>query len=88
MDGDQEKAIESMLLGLYGKIQKTVELSSLSEGEKSIIIMIDDLSFMEVATNGSSSRVLDFLRYCYSLTTEFVRYLLFVTGIHNNSTYS
>lgn len=71
IDGDQEKAIESMLLGLYGKVQRTVELCSLPEGEKNIIIMIDDLSLMEVATNCSSSHVLDFLHYCYSLTTEF-----------------
>lgn len=72
-DGDQEKAIESMLLGLYGKLQKTVELCSLPETNKNITIMIDDVSLMEVAANGSSNRVLDFLHYCYSLTTEYVR---------------
>lgn len=70
-DGDQEKAIESMLLGLYGKLQKTVELCSLPETNKNITIMIDDVSLMEVAANGSSNRVLDFLHYCYSLTTEY-----------------
>uniref|UniRef100_A0A5B7BFV1 Putative elongator complex protein 6 n=1 Tax=Davidia involucrata TaxID=16924 RepID=A0A5B7BFV1_DAVIN len=33
--------------------------------------MIDDISLMEVAANGSSNHVLDFLHYCYTLTAQF-----------------
>lgn len=63
-----------MLLSVYGKIQKAVELCSLPEGSKNITIMIDDISLMEVAVRGSSNQVIDFLHYCYTLATRFVRY--------------
>ena len=43
------------------------------ENRKSITIMIDDISLMEVAANGSTNHVLDFLHYCHTLTLEFVR---------------
>ncbi|PNX97236.1 elongator complex protein 6-like [Trifolium pratense] len=33
--------------------------------------MIDDISFLQVAANGSSNDVLDFLHYCYTLTSEY-----------------
>ncbi|XP_021901510.1 elongator complex protein 6 [Carica papaya] len=33
--------------------------------------MIDDVSLMEVAANGCSNHVLDFLHYCHTLTSEF-----------------
>ncbi|XP_057981843.1 elongator complex protein 6 isoform X2 [Malania oleifera] len=69
-DGDGENC-ESGLIALYGRIQKAVEGSVLSEGRRNCItIMIDDLSLMEVATNGSSNHVLNFLHYCHSLTSE------------------
>lgn len=35
--------------------------------------MIDDISLMEVAANGSPHHVLDFLHYCHTLISEFVR---------------
>ncbi|KAF8397607.1 hypothetical protein HHK36_016527 [Tetracentron sinense] len=70
-DGDEKHNIEGGLVELYGKIQKTVEVSALSEDSRNCItIMIDDISLMEVAANGSSNHVLDFLHYCYTLTSE------------------
>ncbi|XP_027086212.1 elongator complex protein 6-like isoform X1 [Coffea arabica] len=68
---DGEKGAEDLLLSVYGKIQKTVELCSSREGYKNSTIMIDDISLMEVALCGSSNLVLDFLHYCYSLATQF-----------------
>ncbi|XP_031118483.1 elongator complex protein 6 [Ipomoea triloba] len=68
---DGGETIENGLLALYGKLQKTVEVSFASEGLRNITVMIDDVSQIEVAANGSSSHVLDFLHYCYTLTTEF-----------------
>ncbi|KAK3034434.1 hypothetical protein RJ639_034671 [Escallonia herrerae] len=59
----------------YGKIQKAVEVSLLAESKRNIIVMIDDLSLVEVAANGSSNHVVDFLHYCHTLTTQFVEYL-------------
>ncbi|KAB2026236.1 hypothetical protein ES319_D06G205400v1 [Gossypium barbadense] len=61
---------EGGLIALYGKIHKTI--SALPEiSWKNVSIIIDDLSLMEVAANGSSDYVLDFLHYCRTLTSEF-----------------
>ncbi|VFQ63496.1 unnamed protein product [Cuscuta campestris] len=68
---DGGESIENGLLALYGKIQKAVEASYTSTGSRNITVMIDDVSQIEVAVNGSSNHVLDFLHYCYTLTTEF-----------------
>jgi hypothetical protein len=57
---------------LYGKIEKVVS-SLLQENKKCITIVVDDLSLMEAAANGSSNYVLDFLHYCHTLTSAFVR---------------
>ncbi|XAR56118.1 hypothetical protein NMG60_11036456 [Bertholletia excelsa] len=65
-DGD----VKGGLVELYGNIQKAVAASALPSS-RSITIMVDDLSLMEVAANGSSNHVLDFLHYCHTLTTEF-----------------
>ncbi|PSS33449.1 Elongator complex protein [Actinidia chinensis var. chinensis] len=70
-DGNEGKTCKGGLLELYGKIQKSVEASLLPGGSRSITILIDDISLMEVAVKGSSSHVLDFLHYCRTLTTEF-----------------
>ncbi|KAA8539380.1 hypothetical protein F0562_026072 [Nyssa sinensis] len=71
-DGDGGKTNEGGLLELYGKIHEAVEICALSEDNRNCItIMIDDISLMEVAANGSSNHVLDFLHYCYTLTTQF-----------------
>ncbi|CAL5363547.1 unnamed protein product [Camellia sinensis] len=77
-DGDGEKTCKGGLLDLYGKIQKAVEVSVLTGGTRRITIMIDDISLMEVAANGSSNHVLDFLHYCQTLTTEFGCSLVFL----------
>ncbi|XP_057475454.1 elongator complex protein 6-like isoform X4 [Actinidia eriantha] len=73
-DGDEAKICKGGVLELYGKIQKSVEVSLLPGGSRSITILIDDIFLMEVAAKGSSSHVLDFLHYCRTLTTEFVRH--------------
>lgn len=56
---------------LYGKILEFVEANTLTDAKQSITVVIDDLSLMEVAANGSSNHILDFLHYCHTLTTEF-----------------
>lgn len=62
------------LIDLYGKIQKIVEDIALNGGNKKrITIILDDFSLIEVATDGSFSHSLDFLQYCYTLTSENVR---------------
>lgn len=73
LDGDGSKTCEVGLLAAFGKIQKAVEASALAESKGNITIMIDDISLMEVAAHGSSNHVLDFLQYCHTLTTQFVR---------------
>ncbi|KAF5729546.1 elongator complex protein 6 [Tripterygium wilfordii] len=68
-EGDERKGKDG-LVELYRKVQTLV--SSLPEDKKKCItIMVDDVSLMEVATNGSSDHALDFLRYCHTLTSEF-----------------
>lgn len=72
LDGDQGRIGEGTLVSLYEKIQK--KLSGLPGDKKNYVtIMIDDVSLMEVAANGASDFVLDFLHYCHALTSEFVR---------------
>ncbi|CAN4094587.1 unnamed protein product [Withania somnifera] len=68
MEGKQEK---DGLLALYGEIEKAVEIYSSLEGSRTITVMIDDVSLMEVAANGSSNHVLDFLHYCYTLKAKY-----------------
>ncbi|GAV63723.1 DUF2348 domain-containing protein/Hap2_elong domain-containing protein [Cephalotus follicularis] len=69
-DGDEGKTRESGLVALYGKIRKTIH--ALPDDKKNfVIIMIDDVSLMEVAANGSLDHILDFLHYCHTLTAEF-----------------
>ncbi|KAK6929251.1 Elongator complex protein 6, partial [Dillenia turbinata] len=54
--GEEAKLCDGGLVSLYGKIQKAVEVSSSTEGNKnSVTIMIDDISLVEVAANGSSN---------------------------------
>lgn len=70
---------------LYGKIHGAVEANTLTVAKKNITVMIDDLSLMEVAANGFSNHVLDFLRYCHTLSTEFGCSLLLC---HHGDVYS
>lgn len=66
------------LIELYAKIQQVVEDISSSFGSgKCITIILDDFSLIEVAANGSLNHSLDFLRYCYALTSEFVRLYIY-----------
>ncbi|KAK9169061.1 hypothetical protein Syun_001201 [Stephania yunnanensis] len=61
---------KSGLVELFHKIHKAAEVIASPETKICITIMIDDLSLVEVAAQGSSSYVIDFLRYCRTLTTE------------------
>ncbi|THG23291.1 hypothetical protein TEA_020256 [Camellia sinensis var. sinensis] len=70
--------LDMLTLECPGEPQKAVEVSVLTGGTRSITIMIDDISLMEVAANGSSNHVLDFLHYCQTLTTEFGCSLVFL----------
>lgn len=63
---------EGVLVGLYCKIQRAVH-ALIQENKKHITIVIDDISLLEVAANGSSNHVLDFLHYCHTLLSEVVR---------------
>lgn len=69
---------------MYGNIQKAVEVNS---SNKNITIMIDDISLLEVATNGSTKDVLNFMHYSHTLTTQFVRHymILFFFSINLQS---
>ncbi|KAJ4976261.1 hypothetical protein NE237_001367 [Protea cynaroides] len=71
-DGDVGNTVHDRVFDLYGKIQKALEVISVSPdyNKSCITIMIDDLSLMEVAANGASNNVLDFLHYCHTLTSE------------------
>lgn len=73
-DGDGGDTFQGGLVDLYGKIQKAVEVSIVNGGSRSVVIMIDDISLLEVAAKGSSNHVLDFLHYCHTLKTDFVRH--------------
>ncbi|XP_031250120.1 elongator complex protein 6-like [Pistacia vera] len=69
-DGDEAKTGKGGLILLYEKIRKTI--CALPKDKKNYVtVMIDDMSLMEVAANGASDYVLDFLHYCHTLTSEF-----------------
>lgn len=71
-DRDKGKTSQDLLLELYGKVHKAVEVCSTTEGLRKITIMIDDVSLMEIDADGSSNLILNFVHYCYGLTTQFV----------------
>ncbi|XP_020960735.1 elongator complex protein 6 isoform X2 [Arachis ipaensis] len=57
------------LATVFEKIERVIsELHP--ENKKFVTVVIDDISCLEVAANGSSNDVLDFLHYCYTLTSE------------------
>ncbi|KAI3778278.1 hypothetical protein L2E82_07459 [Cichorium intybus] len=68
LDCPDVDGVEGGLIALYGNIHKAVEINSLN---KNITIIIDDISLLEVAANGSTKDVLNFLHYCHTLTTQF-----------------
>ncbi|GLT70070.1 hypothetical protein SLA2020_421710 [Shorea laevis] len=69
-DVDERNSHVSGLVALYGEIQETI-CGLPEDSRKNVTIIIDDLSIVEVAANGSSDYVLDFLHYCHTLTSEF-----------------
>ncbi|KAL9267989.1 Elongator complex protein 6-like protein [Drosera capensis] len=66
---DNGNPADGRLMELYGKIQSAVEAVS-SDHLKNCVIIIDDLSLLEVATTGASNDVLIFLHYCHTLPAE------------------
>lgn len=72
LDRDDAKTGSSVLVSLFEKIYNAV--CALSAEKNCITIVIDDIALMEVVANGSSDSVLDFLHYCRTLTSEFVRH--------------
>lgn len=71
-DRSGKETDEGVLVGLYCKIQRAVD-ALIQENKKHVTIVIDDISLLEVAANGSSNLVLDFLHYCHTLLSEVVR---------------
>lgn len=71
LDRDKGKTSEDLLLELYGKVHKAVEVCSTSAGLRNITIMIDDVSLMEIDADGSTNLVRNVFHYFYSLTTQF-----------------
>ncbi|KAG9144086.1 hypothetical protein Leryth_013741 [Lithospermum erythrorhizon] len=67
----KEGNVESVTMALYGKVHKALEICCVPDTKTKVLLVIDDISLMEVATNGSSNQVLDFLHYCHSLTSQF-----------------
>ncbi|CAH2070852.1 unnamed protein product [Thlaspi arvense] len=69
-DGEEIEDNVSAVAKLFREIQETVrKLRSLTNSN--ITVMVDDMSLLEIAATGSNSdRVLDFLHYCHSLTSE------------------
>lgn len=76
LDRNRGKTSDDIIIALYGEVQKAVEVFRSHESRQHITIVIDDVSLMEVDAMGSSNLVLDFLRYCYSLTAQFVSTIL------------
>ncbi|MED6122333.1 hypothetical protein PIB30_038813 [Stylosanthes scabra] len=57
------------LAAVFEKIERVIsELSP--ENKKFVTVIIDDISCLELAANGSSNDAIDFLHYCYTLTSE------------------
>lgn len=64
-------SVQHGLIELYSKIQSAVEvISSRDHSRAHISIVIDDLSILEIAAQGSTDHVLNFLHYCVTLTSE------------------
>jgi len=59
---------------LYNEIQRLVEANRAGENAGQFTVVIDDASLLEVVALGSVNDVLDFLHYCFTLTSEMVKY--------------
>ncbi|XP_054786267.1 elongator complex protein 6 isoform X1 [Prosopis cineraria] len=67
---DEGKLAKNWLAALFEKIEGVIH--TLHPDSKNFVsIMIDDVSLLEVAADGSSNDVLDFLHYCLTLTSEY-----------------
>lgn len=72
--GGREGNIADSFVRLYHEIQRLVEANRTGENAGQFTIFIDDASLLEVVTRGSVNDVLDFLHYCFTLTSEMVIY--------------
>ncbi|KAM0875601.1 hypothetical protein ACQ4PT_036712 [Festuca glaucescens] len=68
--GTSGSGIADSLAQLYNGVRRTVEANRAKESTGRFTVMIDDVSLLEVAANGSADDVLDFLHYCVTLTSE------------------
>ncbi|KAL2319139.1 hypothetical protein Fmac_033015 [Flemingia macrophylla] len=66
---DEGKPNQDGLASVFEQMERVI--AALHEDKKFISIIIDDISFLEVAANGSSSDVLNLLHYCHTLTSEY-----------------
>ncbi|TKY66254.1 Elongator complex protein 6 [Spatholobus suberectus] len=66
---DEGKPNHDGLASVFEQIERVI--TTLHQDKKFISIMIDDISFLEVAANGSSNDVLNLLHYCHTLTSEY-----------------
>ncbi|XP_074588611.1 elongator complex protein 6 [Curcuma longa] len=69
--GTDHNAIEDGFMNLYNRILRSIEANNLMQNNGGWIrIIIDDISLLEIAAQGSGSHILDFLHYCTTLTSE------------------
>ncbi|XP_042469500.1 elongator complex protein 6-like isoform X1 [Zingiber officinale] len=69
--GTDQNAIEDGFMNLYNRILRFIEANNLMHNNGGWIrIIIDDISLLEIAAQGSSSHTFDFLQYCATLTSE------------------
>ncbi|XP_004492218.1 elongator complex protein 6 [Cicer arietinum] len=67
---DEGKPNHDRFAAVFEKIVRVINTLP-QDNKKFVTVMIDDISFLEVAANGSLNDVLDFLHYCYTLTSEY-----------------
>ncbi|KAK2413930.1 elongator complex protein [Trifolium repens] len=67
---DEGKPNDVGFAAVFEKIERVIKALP-QDNTEFVTIMIDDISFLQVAANGSSNDVLDFLHYCYTLTSEY-----------------
>eukprot|EP00252_Welwitschia_mirabilis_P017319 TRINITY_DN38383_c0_g1_i2.p1 TRINITY_DN38383_c0_g1~~TRINITY_DN38383_c0_g1_i2.p1 ORF type:complete len:271 (-),score=40.70 TRINITY_DN38383_c0_g1_i2:241-1053(-) len=66
-NGDTDNPLYAVYKCIYSYLEKIVTFNGKT---KSICIMIDDVSLLEIATYGHENHVLDFLHYCCVLTSK------------------
>lgn len=72
--GTDQNAIEDGFINLYSRILRSIEANNLMDNNGGWIrIIIDDISLLEIAAQGSGKHILDFLQYCATLTSELVK---------------